>query len=137
MFMRISDARFAGRRRLGMILLPLALAACGSGQPSGNPGGGVGPAEKIACKPAGAAAFETICLLERTHGGDGLVLTIRHPDGMFRRLLVTRDGRGVIAADGAEQAVVTPMGDREIEVLLGGDAYRLPATVRGSAPATP
>lgn len=61
--------------------------------------------------------------------GQGLVLTLRHPDGAFRRLLVTRDGRGVVAADGAEPATTTVLGRDTIEVAIGGERYRLPATV--------
>lgn len=84
----------------------------------------------VPCALAGAGEFGIDCTLDRERTAAGLVLTVRHPDGGFRRLLVTGDGRGVIAADGAEQAVVTPLGDRGIEVALGGDRYRLPATVR-------
>ena len=58
------------------------------------------------------------------------VLTIRHPDGGFRRLRITADGRGVIAADGAEPARVSVIGPADIEVAVGGDRYRLPATVK-------
>jgi len=47
-------------------------------------------------------------------------------------LLVTQDGRGVIAADGAEAAKVTITGADGIEVALGGNRYRLPATVKGT-----
>lgn len=85
---------------------------------------------KIECVPPGAPAFAYDCTIERTKTQDGLYLTVRHPDGGFRRLLVTRDGRGVIAADGAEQAVVRPIGSDLIEVSLGEARYRLPATVR-------
>ena len=70
------------------------------------------------------------CAIDRTQTQDGLYLTLRHPDGGFRRLLVTNDGRGVIAADGAEKAEVTPLAPDLIEVELGGARYRLPATVR-------
>jgi hypothetical protein len=87
---------------------------------------------KIECAPPGAAAFGFVCGLDRTQTQDGLFLTLRHPDGGFRRLLVTSDGRGVVAADGAEQAQVTPLGKDLIEVALGGARYRLPATVRQS-----
>jgi hypothetical protein len=90
---------------------------------------------KIECRLPGGDAFARVCAIDRVSTQDGLFLTLRHPDGGFRRLLVTKDGRGVIAADGAEQAVVTPTGPNQIEVALGGARYRLPATVRGSTPA--
>jgi hypothetical protein len=60
------------------------------------------------------------------------VLTLRQPDGGFRRLRVTGDGRGVIAADGAEQASVTLVAPVTIEVAIGNMRYRLPAVVRRS-----
>ena len=70
------------------------------------------------------------CTVDRERRDDGLVLTLRRPDGGFRRLLVTRDGRGVIAADGAEPARVAVVDANRIDVVLGADRYRLPATVR-------
>lgn len=85
---------------------------------------------RIECAPPGAVDFTYACAIDREQTQDGLFLTLRHPDGGFRRLLVTRDGRGVVAADGAEQAVVKPLGADRIEVALGGARYRLPATVR-------
>lgn len=87
--------------------------------------------DNIICAHQGSSDFARVCTVEREQGADGLILTLRHPDGAFHRLLVTRDGRGVIAADGAEKAVVTILGNDSIEVALGGDRYRLPATVRG------
>jgi len=93
---------------------------------------------RIACKPFGAAEMAQDCTIDRSVGAEGLVLTVHHPDGGFRRLLVTRDGRGVVAADRAERAVVTTVGGaNQIEVALGGDLYRLPATVRAGPPAAP
>lgn len=83
---------------------------------------------RIACAQ-GDADITRACTVDREQSADGLILTIRHPDGAFHRLLVARDGRGVIAADGAEQAQVTVRANDEIEVSLGGDRYRLPATV--------
>lgn len=85
---------------------------------------------RVECMPPGAKAFSYACAIDRTETQDGLFLTLHHPDGGFRRLLVTYDGRGVAAADGAEVAKVTPLGDDMIEVALGGARYRLPATVR-------
>jgi hypothetical protein len=78
----------------------------------------------------GAEAFERVCTVERAAGAEGLTLTIRAPGGGFRRLLVTKDGRGVVAADGAEEARVSPIAADRIEVAVGRDRYRLPATVR-------
>ena len=79
----------------------------------------------------GTAAFVRECTVDRQATDRGLMLTVRRPDGSFRRLLVTKDGRGVIAADGAQAAKVSVVGADRIEVTLGGDRYRLPATVRG------
>lgn len=85
---------------------------------------------KIECVPPGAPDYAFVCAIDRTQSQDGLFLTLRHPDGGFRRLLVTQDGRGVIAADGAEPAIVIPIAPDRIEVALGDARYRLPATVR-------
>lgn len=87
---------------------------------------------KVECAPPGAEDFARACTLDRVASQDGLFLTIRHPDGGFRRLLVTRDGRGVVAADGAEPAEVRVIAPNRIEVAVAGARYRLPATVRGS-----
>ncbi|MDH7970888.1 hypothetical protein QH494_01735 [Sphingomonas sp. AR_OL41] len=86
----------------------------------------------IVCAQHGSNDFARVCTVDRVAAADGLVLTVSHPDGSFHRLLVTKDGRGVIAADGAEKAVVTVIGQDSIEVALGGDRYRLPATVKGA-----
>ena len=115
----------------------LLLASCGTGggADGGNAGGGedvrgTNPhALRIACSLSAGRGFANDCTVEQTRTEEGLVLTVRHPDGGFRRLLVTRDGRGVIAADGAEPARVLPLSAREIEVAIGALRYRLPATV--------
>ena len=107
-------------RRLA-VLLPL-LAACG-----GPPGPEA--ASRIECAVDGATVFTRVCTVERSPG-PAARFTIRAPSGSFRRLLVTTDGRGVVAADGADPAVVTLLGDNRIEVAIAGDRYRLPATVK-------
>jgi hypothetical protein len=86
-------------------------------------------AERVECAVDGAAAFERVCTVERVSGPE-LRLILRSPSGSFRRLQVTRDGRGVAAADGAEPASVTVIGRDLIEVSIGSDRYRLPARVR-------
>ena len=87
-------------------------------------------AGRIECAPPGADTFAFACAIDMVQSQDGLFLTLRHPNGGFRRLLVTRDGRGVTAADGAEQTTVTTLAPDLIEVAIGGARYRLPATVR-------
>lgn len=117
--MRISDS---------LLLAPLALAACHS-QPATAP-----PAERVAADKLipcakGNAPLESACSIEIAKRPDGPLVTVRNPDGGFHRLLVTRSGRGVIAADGAQQAVMTPVDAATIEIAIGGDRYRLPATL--------
>ena len=86
---------------------------------------------QIPCALNGSEQFQRACTIDRTVTDQGLTLTVRHPDGGFHRLLVTKDGRGVVAADGAERAHVRVIGTGEIEVALADDRYRLPATVKG------
>lgn len=122
-----------------LLLVALTLGACGESKTDHATLARVEAEQKtrqddsgtIACAQRGTQAFTRTCTVERADGANGLVLTVRHPDGAFHRFLVTKDGRGVIAADGAERAVVTVIGTGEIEVALGGDRYRLPATVKG------
>jgi len=132
------------RMKAAPLLLLALLAACGTGkQPNGAaanaaeptiaaPAATEGPAavsdDRIDCAVDGAA-FARVCTVERMRGEAGLLLTVHAPSGAFRRLLVTRDGRGVAAADGAEPAKVSVLGPGRIEVAIGGDRYRLPATV--------
>jgi hypothetical protein len=114
------------------ILTALALCACGDPDGARKDAFAAAAEEsgRIDCATEGAAGFERVCAVERSAGPDGLVLTVRSPSGSFRRLLVTNDGRGVIAADGADPATVTLLGDDRIEVAIAGDRYRLPATVK-------
>lgn len=109
-------------KRLAAPLLLLLLAACG-GPPDTR------TEERVECAVDGAADFAPVCTIERTAGRDAL-FTIRSPSGSFRRLVATRDGRGVMAADGAEAANVRVIGRDLIEVSIGADRYRLPARVR-------
>jgi len=125
------------------LLLALGIAGCGESKTDHATLANVEAAQvaqaedsgKIVCARAGSDDFARVCTIDREQQDAGLVLTVRHPDGAFHRLLVTKDGRGVIAADGAEQAVVTVLDKESIEVALGGDRYRLPATIR--APGKP
>lgn len=131
MFTRISD------RRAAAIILAALLTGCGARGGDGNAFAAIerehrdltGGKGDLDCATADAHAFTRSCVLEREQGDRGLILTIRHADGGFRRLLVTKDGRGVVAADGAIPAEVTITGANQIEVRLGEDRYRLPATI--------
>jgi hypothetical protein len=127
-------------RRL-LLLLLATTAGCGRGGEESKRAPGPSPApssanaqapgdDRIVCATGGADRFERICTLDRGDSPKGQVLTLYSPDGSFRRLLVTRDGRGVVAADGAERAKVSLVGPNEIEVAVAGDRYRLPAHAR-------
>lgn len=100
----------------------LLLAGCGSSNDETL-------GEPIDCRLASASRFERICTIERTESADGKVIVARAPDGGFRRFLIVRDGRGVIAADGAEPVAVKPGDARHIDVAAGDMVYRLPAKV--------
>jgi hypothetical protein len=110
----------------------LLLAACGApDEQAAESATASAPADdRIECAVGGSDRFVAECAIER-NPGDANILTVRHPDGGFRRLLVTTDGRGVVAADGAASATVTVITDQRIEVALEGDRYRLPAAVKG------
>lgn len=114
--------------RISSLLLATLAAGCGDRQP----GNGASPGDatlRIDCAIGGAAAFARDCIAERA----GNALIVHHPDGGFRRLLITADGRGVAAADGAQPARVTIVDGETIDVAIAGDRYRLPATVGGRA----
>ena len=90
--------------------------------------------EHIACALDGAAEFKPDCAVERAVNDGAMTLVVRHPDGGFRRFDVLADGRGVAVADGADEAQVVLAGDT-LEVTVGTDRYRFPATARGNAAA--
>lgn len=121
------STRISERSGAILAIALLALAACGKQDDEPRR---AAFDDRIVCATAGSDDFTRACTLERGLSARGLELTLGNPDGGFHRLLVTKDGRGVIAADGAEQAVVSIAGDKEIQVALGGDRYVLPATIK-------
>lgn len=120
-------------RIFSALALAGALSACHS-QPTTAPKALVDKANLIACA-TGDAQFAKTCSADLARGPGGTIVTVRNPDGGFHRLLIAKDGRGVIAADGAQAAHVIPLDANTIEVAIGPDRYRLPATVGARAPA--
>jgi hypothetical protein len=124
--MRISEAL------AGAGLACLALAGC-----DGHGGDGTAADQQSTSSSVSSTGGVADCAIETTtdwsrscpveRSGD--LVTLRHPDGGFRRFHVVKDGRGLVAADGAEQATVTVLGKDQIELSVGEDRYRLPATM--------
>ena len=106
------------------------LAACSSSQNAPPPAAEGG--ERIACALAGAQAFADDCAVDRMDAGGALSLVVRHPDGSFRRFAVVKDGRGLVVADGAEQAR-TSLQDDKLAVTVGQDRYLFPAKIKSPA----
>jgi hypothetical protein len=95
--------------------LALLLAGCGS---AGSAPQALVRDASIACALDGAKQWREDCTAEQVHGG----LVIHHPDGGFRRLVLTPGGYE--AADGA-QAVQASISGGMVEITLGADRYRI------------
>ncbi|MEJ7926559.1 hypothetical protein WG908_07295 [Sphingobium sp. AN641] len=125
------DARFLFPALLACLMLP----ACDGGGAADAPVNAVVTATKPAddgraeCAIGRGGQWVRNCRIEQ----DGDMLTLRHADGGFRRFRIVDDGRGVQPADGAEGARIAVVGDRSIEISVGDDRYRLPATMAASA----
>ena len=114
-------------RATSALTVILFLAGCGRGSEGRN--ATVENDGRIDCRIGADTQFLRACRVERSKSAEGTLLTVHKPDGGFRRLTTTRDGRGVVAADGAEPAEVRIVGDDLIEVAIAGDAFRLPARI--------
>ncbi len=126
--MRTSDFRLA------VALTTFAVLAGCSGNPPSEPESLTGGDEsRIACALGDETEFTEQCDAERVQNGDKRELVLRHPDGGFRRFEIVSDGRGLVAADGSEEAVVMPLSDGRIQLSVGSDRYQLPATVKPGA----
>jgi hypothetical protein len=115
--------------RTSSALALLLLAGCNRAPAEATPAATT-PAEDVTidCALHGAGVFARECSVERVEAKDGVQLVVRHPDGGFRRFDVLTDGKGLAAADGAQDATVT-VRDGGIDVTVGADRYRFPATV--------
>lgn len=98
----------------------LLLLSCGASEPmaAGAP---------IECALGGSAGFAPDCTMERDEMDGQRFLVVSHPDGAFRRFELGVEGRGIVTADGMEQADVTRT-DGSVEVRVGPDRYRLPVS---------
>lgn len=114
-----------GRLSHAPVALLLLLAACSpeAARKDTPVAGSAGAA--IACRSGGESGMRPLCAVER----QGDIVTLRMPAGGFRRLRIVADGRGLIAADGAAPAHVTPVPPAWIDVTVENDHYRLPANM--------
>ena len=71
------------------------------------------------------------CLVERATREGETLLIVRRPDGGYRRFVELDDGRGLAAADGADEARVTLDGD-VLQVEIADETYRFPARSSGT-----
>lgn len=108
--------------RLLPVCLVLTLAACGA---EAGEGLQQTATTQIDCSLNGAVGFGRDCTMERVTKEGQSQLVVRHPDGAFRRFDLGVPGRGIVTADGAEQAEVIERGGH-VEVRVGSDRYRLP-----------
>ncbi len=108
--------------RTAIVLASLAtLTAC-------SPRGDQLRGEPIECAfgPAGKMAMN--CTLEQIGKGATAQLVVHHPDGGFRRFVLTPDGKGLIPADGAGTAT-SAIAKGTMDVTIEQDHYRIPATM--------
>jgi hypothetical protein len=113
--------------RFMLALALLALGACGRGetQPQALEG-----AMAIDCALGEGSPFGRDCLVEKVAGEQGPEFVVRHPDGKFRRLRIAEDRAGIVAIDGADEAVNERVGDPAVlQVSVGADRYRFPANL--------
>lgn len=100
----------------------LAVAACA--KPASEPPAG----EMVACALDGSAQFTQVCSVDRS----GAQVTVRRPDGGFRRFEIVTDG-SIAVLDGADGVRETVLANGMIEVQIEGDRYRLKREASGSA----
>ena len=127
MFLRISSA-----------VLLAALAGCSSQKVTPETEGQAGKAAPSAvtavpCALADAKTFTASCEIERRNIDGKFIVTVRHPDGGFRRLVELDGGKAYSAADGSDEVALEANG-KEIELTLGDDHYLFPAPA-GAPPA--
>jgi len=109
------------------VAVGLFLAGCGAGESPPPPR----DSALISCALGGSDRFTRSCRAARTARtarGERSQLVLSDPDGGFRRVTVSADGAGVVAADGAEPARIVRISGGEVEIAIAEDRYRLPAS---------
>jgi hypothetical protein len=118
---KITDARII---RSLWLAVPLALSGChAEGERNGD-------ASRIVACTAPDDARDHPCTLEVEDRAGTLFLTLRHPDGGFRRLVWPKGGT-LAAADGAEGLTTVPIQGGGVDVAIGGWHYRIERTGGG------
>lgn len=113
--------------RLSAVLALTMLGACGGGvtQPQATKN-----ATAIECALGESSQFGLDCLVEKVAGEGGPEFVVRHPDGKFRRLRIAGDRAGMVAIDGADEAINELVGEPKVlQVTIGADRYRFPANL--------
>lgn len=101
----------------------LLLAGCNDAQEASA----ASASTMIDCSLNGAGGFGRDCVMERVEQDGDSFIIVRHPDGAFRRFELGVPGRGLITADGAQDAEVADRGGY-VEVRVGSDRYHLPVS---------
>jgi len=110
----------------------LLLAACQGGEePEQQSSAQSASDNTIECALDGAAEFKRVCEVEKAEVDGVKSLTVRHPDGGFRRFDVLSDGHGLAAADGADEAKLAVEGEI-LAVTVDNDRYRFPVTLKSN-----
>jgi hypothetical protein len=109
--------------RISSAALLLALTACSQESAEKPADAAAEDDNRIECALGGATEFKRECVVEQVLLIGGVGLTVRHPDGSFRRFTVYPEG--IDTADGADRAEVTLRGDTN-EVVVDSDRYRFP-----------
>lgn len=107
--------------RVGVSAALMVLTACSpDAAPEETQGRAGAGALTVMCAPDGVRIYAPDCTLDR----NGNTLTIRHPNGTFRRFLL--DGEhGMITADGADPVRITKRTEGLVDLEIAGDRYRL------------
>lgn len=118
--------------RAAALLPALLLAACSQDGSDSDKAGAA--REMIWCALGDAKQFTQDCAVERAVVDGAQTFVVRHPDGAFHRLELSKDGQQLLAADGADVTQSARKQDR-YEVILGDARYVIPVNGPANVPA--